>query len=84
MHARADGRQKPTHIMYRANLSWTRLKKHLSFLMRQDLLEEGHNKEGSIYMITNKGKEALGYYRRLQAELYHKRAIPTEVYVHYK
>ena len=84
LKAVADGKQKPTHIMYRANLSWTRLKNHLSFLMGQDLLEEGRNKEGSIYMITTKGKEALGYYGKLRAELYHKRTIPTEVYVHYK
>ena len=84
LKAVSEGRQKPTHIMYRANLSWTRLKTHLSFLTGQDLLEESDNKEGTIYLLTSKAKETLGYYKKLQGTLYHTRSVPTEVYVRYK
>ncbi len=85
LKAISDGRQKPTHIMYRANLSWARLKKHLNFLMKQDLLTTSTADAGVIFNITVKGKEVLGYFRKLEGELYYKkRTLPTEVYVHYK
>jgi len=85
LKAVAEGRQKPTHIMYRANLSWTRLKRQLDFLTKQDLLKKEGSEEGTIFLITEKGKDVLGYFKKLEGELYYKKKIlPTEVYVHYK
>jgi len=85
LKAVADGRQKPTHIMYRANLSWTRLKKHLDFLVSQDLLTRAELDETVIFSMTPKGKEVLGYYRKIEGELYNKKKVlPSEVYVHYR
>ena len=40
LRAVAEGRRRPTHIMYRANLSWARLRRYLNFLVKQGLLEE--------------------------------------------
>jgi predicted transcriptional regulator len=80
----ADGKQKPTHIMYRANISWTRMKKHLRFLVAHDLLEEVQNREGLIYKLSAKGAAAQGYYRKLKNELYEKRKVPTAVYIRNK
>lgn len=85
LKAVADGKQKPTHIMYRANLSWTRLKKQLDFLIKQDMLANTEVDGGTIYRITQRGKEVLEYFKKIEGELYYKkRALPTEVYVHYK
>ncbi len=84
LKAVAEGRRKPTHIMYRANLSWTRLNRYLDFLISQDLIQEAN--EGTIsFALTQKGKDVLVYFKRIESELYaKKRAIPPEVYVQYK
>lgn len=85
LKAVADGKRRPTHIMYRANLSWTRLKKYLDFLMSQNLLEEALNDGATIFAITSKGKDVLGYFKRIENVLYNtSRVIPSEVYVQYK
>ena len=85
LKAVAEGKKKPTHIMYRANLSWTRLKKYLDFLIAQDLLQETVNDSASTFSLTQKGKDVIGYYRRIEGILYpRKNAIPSEVYVQYK
>ncbi|RJS85402.1 hypothetical protein DRO35_00900 [Candidatus Bathyarchaeota archaeon] len=84
LKAVAEGKRKPTHIMYRANLSWTRLKKHLDFLIAQGLLKETVNDSATIFSLTEKGREVIGYYRRLERILYSKKAIlPSEVYIQY-
>jgi len=85
LKAVADGRQKPTHIMYRANLCWERLKKLLDFLVKEDLLQKA-NIDGSIsFSLTPRGKDVLGYFRKLELELYYKRKnLPSQVYVHYR
>jgi len=84
LEAVAGGRQKPTHIMYRANLSWSRLTKHLDLLSRQGLLVKAEV-DGTLYRITQRGKEVLEYSNRVRSELHaRKRAFPTEVYVQNK
>jgi len=86
LRAVAEGRRRPTHIMYRANLSWARLRRYLNFLVKQGLLEEDEDDSGStLYSITLKGKDVLGYFKKIEGELYYrKRALPTEISIHYK
>ena len=84
LKAVADGKRKPTHIMYRANLSWTRLRKYIDFLISQDLLQEQINEGSSTFVLTMKGKDVIGYFKRIESELYpNKKAVPTEVYLQY-
>jgi len=85
LRAVADGKKKPTHIMYRANLSWTRLKRYINFLMSQSLLSEEINEGTTVFSLTQKGKEVIGYFKMIEGELYHKKkALPSEVYVQYQ
>ncbi|OYT49260.1 hypothetical protein B6U79_02200 [Candidatus Bathyarchaeota archaeon ex4484_231] len=70
LNAVREGRQKPTRIMYRANLTWTRLKKHLEFLIEQDFLVEKKINGSSRYFLTVRGKEVLEYHRRVEMELH--------------
>jgi len=85
LKAVAEGRQKPTHIMYRANLHWKRLKKHLDFLVEQALLKETFDNETLSFTMTPKGKSVLGYFKKLEGRLYHKnKIIPSEVYIHHR
>ncbi len=81
----ADGREKPTHVMYRANLSWIRLNRYLDFLVKQGFLKENLVDQATTFSITQKGKDVLAYYRKIEGELTaRKKAIPTEIYAHYK
>jgi predicted transcriptional regulator len=85
LKAVAEGKKKPTHIMYRANLSWTRLRRYIDFLISQDLLQEKVNEGSSIFLLTLKGKDVIGYFKRIEGELYtKKKTLPSEVYVQYK
>jgi predicted transcriptional regulator len=79
LKAVASGKNKPTHIMYRANLCWTRLKKHLDFLMKCDLIQKIRNKDDSIFMLSEKGRNTLQYYKIRFEEK--NILLPNEVYI---
>jgi len=69
LKAVAEGRRKPTHIMYRANLSWVRLKKYINFLVAQGLLREiinDNNQNSPHFSLTRKGKEVVKYYMEIK------------------
>lgn len=81
----AEGNVKPTHVMYKANLSWARLMRHLKFLQGQGLLTIVQRGEVERYEITEKGREVLSYFRKLEGVLYHrKEAIPSQIIARYK
>jgi len=81
----SEGNNKPTHIMYRANLSWERLKRYLRFLEGQDLLRTVQRDDGQRFEITPKGREVLNYFKKVEGMLYYKRkALPSEILIHYK
>ncbi len=56
---------KPTHIMYRANLSYTQLRKYLPLMLHNGLIVQSNidGKEG--YGITEEGIEYLQIYHEL-------------------
>lgn len=63
------GAEKPTQIMYRANLSWTALKDHLSALEQSGLLaivDYGNRKR---YELPEKGMVILMAYRRILEQM---------------
>ena len=62
-----SGENKPTRIMYSANLSWKSLKEILQSLVSQGLIEENVVSRSSKrakkrYRITPKGENVLQYY----------------------
>jgi predicted transcriptional regulator len=51
---------KATHLMYKANLSYSTLQRYLSVALKQGLITKTRNDDGSIvYHITEKGKLVL-------------------------
>jgi predicted transcriptional regulator len=51
---------KATHLMYKANLSYSTLRKYLSTTMKKGLISKVCNDDGSVaYCITEKGKLLL-------------------------
>lgn len=61
-----DGVDKPTRIMYAANLSWRPTQSILESLVQQDLLTEventGSKRSKKNYMITEKGLNIIKYF----------------------
>ena len=49
------GRIKPTHLMYKANLSHNQMKLYLDELMAKNMIEEEAKDERKIIVITDKG-----------------------------
>jgi predicted transcriptional regulator len=69
LKAVAEGKQKPTHIMYRANLTWKRLKKYMNFLVVHDLLIEEKDRGTKILSLTSSGKDIVWYHMKIEREL---------------
>ncbi|MEM3019673.1 MAG: winged helix-turn-helix domain-containing protein [Candidatus Bathyarchaeia archaeon] len=69
IRAVADGYRKPTHIMYRANLSWVRMQRYLRLLVDQGYVRKSKSSEGILYHPTEKGIKLLAYFQKAQADL---------------
>ncbi len=65
-----DGSEKPTRIMYAANLSWNPTKRILASLVEQGLLSEFVSTESKrsrkSYRITEKGLSVIDYFKKAQ------------------
>ena len=63
-----DGVDKPTRIMYAANMSWKPVQRILSHLVEQGLLEVRINTESRQskrrYVLTDKGANVLDYFKK--------------------
>jgi predicted transcriptional regulator len=62
----AGGRIKPTHLLYKANLSHDALKRYVSELMGRGLLIETEHKGKKAYELTPKGHAFLQEYRQFK------------------
>ena len=54
---RKAGGIKPTHLMYKANLSHSQMKKYLEELINNKLIEKNFSKKENKIIITKSGKE---------------------------
>lgn len=58
-----DGKIKPTHILYRANLSHQMLDDYLKELILKGFIEEIKQKKGKTYKLTQKGYNYINKYK---------------------
>ena len=61
-----DGIDKPTRIMYAANMSWRPTQKMLSSMVEQGLLEErvASGRSKRRYVMTERGVNVLDYFEK--------------------
>ncbi|MBW2983245.1 winged helix-turn-helix transcriptional regulator [Candidatus Woesearchaeota archaeon] len=65
-----NGRIKPTHLLYKANLSYQLLNEYLEELEGKGLVDEeevGKKKTKKEILLTEKGYEFLEQYERMKA-----------------
>jgi predicted transcriptional regulator len=55
-----------TGIVYGANLNFNMADRYLSFLMNKGLLVKLDGERGSVYKITEQGREVLKNFRRIR------------------
>lgn len=54
-----NGQIKPTHLMYKSNLSYVQMKEYLGEMKEKGLVDEIKEKEKKMITITKKGKGFL-------------------------
>jgi predicted transcriptional regulator len=69
LRAVKEGREKPTHAMFRANTSWTTLKKYLKWLVEKGFVKEMEGRGRKTYRITEKGERILEYFEKMEEEI---------------
>jgi predicted transcriptional regulator len=63
------GYEKPTHIMYRANLSWTVMQDCISSLVKKGLITDASDNGKKRYRLTEKGKRSIEEYQSIRKNL---------------
>ena len=61
-----NGSIKPTHLMYKANLSHNQMKSYLDELMGKKLIDKEMSKKGNRIIITKQGRDFLLQYNRMR------------------
>ena len=60
-----SGRIKPTHILYKSNLSHQMMEEYLAELKGKELIIESKMGNGKTYSITQKGVDYLSKFRMI-------------------
>ena len=60
-----SGKIKPTHILYKSNLSYGMMEEYLEELIGKGFIQETSNKGNKSYIITEKGVNYLSQYKMI-------------------
>ncbi len=60
-----SGKIKPTHVLYKSNLSHQMMDEYLRELIDKGFIQEARLGKGKTYVITNKGLTYLQKYRSI-------------------
>ncbi len=61
-----NGKIKPTHILYKSNLSHQMMEDYLTELKSKGFIEEHKKERGKTYSVTDKGSEYLDKYKLVE------------------
>ena len=60
------GKIKPTHLMYKANLSHPQMKSYLKELEKSGMVKEEASEKSSLIVITQKGRDFANQYKKMK------------------
>ena len=70
LRAIGAGAEKPTHIMYKANLSWSVLQTYIKLLEAQHLVITSNSEQGKrLYRLSDKGFQLLNQFLSIRQDL---------------
>lgn len=69
LRAIGAGAEKPTHIMYKANLSWTVMQLYLKSLENQGLVVSNSEQGKRLYRLSEKGFQLLSQFLTIREDL---------------
>ncbi len=69
LQAIAEGAGRPTHIMYRSNLSWAVMRNFIKILEEQGLVSSNVVEGRKNYVLTQKGTRVLETYSNVRKQL---------------
>ena len=61
-----EGKIKPTHLLYRSNLSHAKLKEYVNMLMEKGMIEEKLVKGKKTYSMKDQGYKFLSEFERIK------------------
>jgi predicted transcriptional regulator len=60
------GRIKPTHLLYKSNLSHNRMNSYLEYLKKNELIGENTVKNKKVFQLTDKGFSFIENYKKVR------------------
>jgi len=60
------GKIKPTHLLYKSNLSHQRMKLYINELKDRKLIEEAQVKKKKMYALTDDGRKFLQRFKQMK------------------
>lgn len=69
LRAIGAGAEKPTHIMYKANLSWTVMQLYIKSLEAQGLVIASADEGKRLYHLSDKGFQLLNQFLTIREDL---------------
>jgi len=60
------GKIKPTHLLYKSNLSYKKMLEYVSELMNKGMVGEEEVKGKKVYTITEKGANYIQEYKKIK------------------
>ena len=60
-----NGRIKPTHLLYKSNLSYKRMTELVKELMEKEMIAEEQSSGSKFYILTDKGRKFLNEYYKM-------------------
>jgi predicted transcriptional regulator len=69
LRAIGSGAEKPTHIMYKANLSWTVMQAYIRSLESQGLVTSTDVDGKKTYRLSEKGYQVLNQFLSIREDL---------------
>lgn len=61
-----DGKIKPTHLLYKSNLSHAKLKEYVNMLLEKEMIEEKIVKSKKMFFMKEQGYKFLSEFERIK------------------